>query len=125
MSCVGMARAHWAVVQIRSMPDVIFRASVFPDIVQVHAGESRLEMSSTREMSRPATGLGTDGVIATSLAAHGPDGIATRVTGWSGRLPWCFRFGVVAAEWPFIAGPPVPESCAAGEVAATSRAVSS
>src|SRR5947207_15439931 len=82
-------------------------------------------MSSTREMSRPATGLGTDGVIATSLAAHGPDGIATRVTGWSGRLPWCFRFGMVAAEGPFIAGPPVPESCVAGEVAATYRAVSS
>ena len=74
---VGITLAHCRVVQIRSGPEVIFRASVFPESVQSHAGEAIVEMSSTREMSLPATGRGTEGVIATSLSAHGPDGIAT------------------------------------------------
>ena len=51
---------------------MIFSASVLPDRVQVQAGVVTLEMSSTREMSLPATGVGTDGVIATSLAVARP-----------------------------------------------------
>src|SRR5215218_5688809 len=79
---------HSLVVQIKSLPDVILSAIVFPDSVQVQAGVSRLEMSSTSLMSLPAIGFGTDGVMATSLAAHGPEGCAARVTGSSIFL-WC------------------------------------
>src|SRR5512133_3568488 len=80
-SCFGIAFGHCTEVQIRSDPEVIFTAAVREDIVQVQAGELNVERSSTSVMSRPATGFGTDGVIATSLAAHGPVGIATGVAG--------------------------------------------
>jgi len=56
-------------------------ASVRLERVQVQAGVVIVEMSSTIEMSLPAIGFGTDGVIAMSSARQGPDGIATRVTG--------------------------------------------
>jgi hypothetical protein len=74
-----MARRHSEVVQIRSEPLVIFSAIVLADMVHVHAGVVSVETSRTKEMSLPATGFGTDGVIATSLAAQGPEGMAAGV----------------------------------------------
>ena len=74
-----MLRPHCTVVQIRSEPEVIRSASVLPDSFQSQAGEVIVESSSSREMSLPATGWGTDGVTATSSAAQGPLGIAKGV----------------------------------------------
>ena len=42
-------------------------------------GVVTVERSRTSVMSRPAIGCGTDGVIAMSSAAHGPEGITTGV----------------------------------------------
>src|SRR4051794_19948182 len=119
MSLGGIARGQSLLVQIRSEPDVILMAIVLPDSVQLQAGVFTLEMSSTSVMSRPATGFGTDGVIATSLAAHGPDGIATAV-GSSDLFWWC---------WPVADGPTLPaepkvDASADGLVSATFRAAS-
>ena len=117
-------------VQIRSGPLVIFSAIVVPDRVQVQAGVFRLEMSSTNEMSPPAIGFGTDGVIATSLAAHGPDGMATRVTGSSACRPPCWPSclcrppRLASSEGPVDAGPLVLGLLPSDEVSATFAAAS-
>ena len=60
-----------------------YLSEVFVESVHVHAGELSGEMSRTMSMSLPAIGFGTEGVTATSSAGHGPDGMATRVTGSS------------------------------------------
>ena len=96
-SRVGITRPHWTLVQIRSAPEVILRASVRRESVQVQAGLVTVDRSRTSVRSRPAIGFGTDGVIAMSSGAHGPDGSAS---GTMSSVTW----PPLAGWWPV---PPV------------------
>src|SRR5580765_4687247 len=98
-----MAPPHCTLVQIRSGPDVILSASVLLDMVQVHAGVVRVERSRTSVMSRPAIGCGTDGVIAMSSAAHGPEGSTTGL----GSVVGCFVFPCSPGVCVGVVGPVV------------------
>ena len=116
-SWVGIARPHSTLVQMRSGPEVILRASVLRESVQVQAGLVSVETSRTSVMSWPAIGCGTDGAIAMSSGAHGPDGSARGVTS---SVAWC----PLVVLWPpavkpGVVGPVVGEAVTGELVSAT------
>ncbi len=90
-SSVGMAAGQSWLDQMRSRPEVIFRATDSGETVHVQAGDDRVVRSSAMVTSPPACASSTRGVTTTSASSQGP-------VGWGSGA----RVGLAGCEVPEV-----------------------